>query len=68
MDPRKRVGIAAIWFVVAALVGVTMAVEDLSRTAIAVRVVAIGLAVFLGFVYLLDPWGVASRDLFEPSE
>lgn len=68
MEPRKRVIVATIWFVVAALVAVTMAADVSTTGEIGVRLVAIGLAVFLGFVYLLDPWGVASRNPFESAD
>ncbi|WP_247728985.1 hypothetical protein [Halovivax limisalsi] len=68
MEPRKRVILAALWFVVAALIATTATGGVDSTIEFGARVVAIGLSVFLGFVYLLDPWGVASRNPFESSE
>lgn len=64
MDPQKRVLLAGLWFVVAALIGVTATGGVESTIGLLARAVAIAMSLFLGFVYLLDPWGVASRNPF----
>ena len=60
MESRKRVVIAAIWVAVAVLIGVTF-VDAASTSDYLIRIVAIGLALFLAGVYAFDPWGVVSR-------
>ncbi|ELY95883.1 hypothetical protein [Natrialba taiwanensis] len=67
MISRDRLFIGTLWIGVAALMTVPLSLDSgfPSSAGELAQVFVIVLALFLAGIYLLDPWGVLSRQLFQ---